>query len=93
MPRKRFTVRDATRIGRILDVEYYGFTPADLARGMNVELEHGTVDPRTNVTDDDPILTAKIALAHLYECAAYYVCEDAREAACKASQRALKRRR
>jgi len=35
-------------------------------------LEHGTVDPRTNVTDDDPLVTGKIALAHLTEFPDYY---------------------
>jgi Protein of unknown function (DUF5661) len=40
--------------------------------GMAVELEHGRRDPFTNVTDDDPILTAKIALAHLREMPDYY---------------------
>lgn len=40
--------------------------------GMEVELEHGRRDPLTNVTDDDPILTAKIALAHLREMPDYY---------------------
>jgi hypothetical protein len=35
--------------------------------GMDVELEHGTRDPETNVTDDDVIMTAKIARAHLNE--------------------------
>ena len=39
---------------------------------MNVELEHGRRDPRTNVTDDDPVVTAKIALAHLNEFPDYY---------------------
>jgi hypothetical protein len=37
-----------------------------------VELEHGTVDPNTNVTDDDPVATGKIALAHLNEFPDYY---------------------
>jgi len=41
--------------------------------GMEVELEHGRRDPLTNVTDDDPLLTAKIALAHLRELPDYYV--------------------
>lgn len=41
-------------------------------KGMEVELEHGSRDPRTNVTDDDPILTGKIALAHLRELPDYY---------------------
>lgn len=40
--------------------------------GINEELEHGTVDPATNVTDDDPVVTAKIALAHLNELPNYY---------------------
>ena len=41
--------------------------------GMNVELEHGRHDPRTNVSDDDPHVTAKIALAHLNEFPDYYL--------------------
>jgi CBS domain-containing protein len=40
--------------------------------GMDVELEHGAGDPLTNVTDSDPLLTAKIALAHLRELPDYY---------------------
>jgi CBS domain-containing protein len=40
--------------------------------GMEVELEHGRRDPLTNVTDDDPMMTAKIALAHLRELPDYY---------------------
>ena len=39
---------------------------------MDVELEHGLHDERTNVTDDDPHTTAKIALAHLNEFPDYY---------------------
>jgi len=40
--------------------------------GMDVELEHGTRDPQTNVTNNDGILTGKIALAHLKEFPDYY---------------------
>jgi hypothetical protein len=40
--------------------------------GMNVELEHGKLDQDTNITEDDPILTAKIAAAHINERADYY---------------------
>jgi hypothetical protein len=40
--------------------------------GLFVELEHGTTDPETNVTDDNKSLTAKIALAHLNEFPDYY---------------------
>jgi hypothetical protein len=40
--------------------------------GMDVELEHGLRDPATNVTNDDPLTTGKIALAHLTEFPDYY---------------------
>ncbi len=40
--------------------------------GMNVELEHGSRDPSTDVTGNDPLLTGKIALAHLNEFPDYY---------------------
>jgi len=39
---------------------------------MDVELEHGKEDPNTNVTNDDPLMTGKIALAHLNEFPDYY---------------------
>lgn len=41
-------------------------------RGLDVELEHGTRDPETNVTGDEPLLTGTIALAHLRELPDYY---------------------
>ena len=50
-------------------------SPFDLEQfrsGMDVELEHGTVDESTNVTNDDPVMTGKIALAHLHEISDYY---------------------
>jgi len=34
---------------------------------MNVGLEHGCCHPETNVTHCDPILTARLAIAHLRE--------------------------
>jgi hypothetical protein len=70
--RTRFTPREAERIGRSLGERFDRFSPTDLARGMGIELEHGTRDPRTDVTHDDPVMTAKIALAHLHEMADYY---------------------
>lgn len=32
---------------------------------MDKELEHGCINPKTNLTFDDPILTAKIVIAHI----------------------------
>ncbi|QYB17574.1 hypothetical protein PV-S19_0210 [Pacmanvirus S19] len=59
----------AEKAARELNIDFSKekFNLNDLARGMQVEYEHGAEYPRTNVTNDDPILTAKIALAHLYE--------------------------
>lgn len=54
------------------DLEKEGITLEALTSGMNVELEHGTRFPDLDVTGDDPVVTAKIALAHLREFADYY---------------------
>jgi hypothetical protein len=56
-----------------LDWESAPFDVEQFRIGMEVEFEHGSHDPQTNVTDDDPVLTGKIALAHLKEFADYYV--------------------
>ena len=45
---------------------------AQFHKGLRRELQHGRADPDTNVTDDDLVLTAKIALAHLNEIPDYY---------------------
>jgi len=44
----------------------------DFRFGLEVELEHGTQFPDANVTNNHPILTGKIVLAHLYESLDYY---------------------
>jgi hypothetical protein len=69
---KRFTTEEARRIGESLGIDWSEFDVEQFRMGLDVELEHGTVDPATNVTDDDPILTGKIALAHLNEFSDYY---------------------
>lgn len=71
MPFTAELVREvAAKIG--LDFEKAAFTIDDLTKGMEVELEHGSRDPRTNVTGDDEVITAKIAWAHLLEMPDYY---------------------
>jgi hypothetical protein len=57
------------------------FTLDEYRSGLDVELEHGRRDPETNVTGDDPVLTGKIALAHLRELPDYYTRLEAMEAA------------
>jgi hypothetical protein len=72
--RSRFTLEEARTAGERIGVDW-GSVPFDVEQfqmGMNVELEHGTRDPQTNVTDDDVVTTAKIARAHLNEFPDYY---------------------
>jgi hypothetical protein len=72
MSKKRFTTQEAKQIGDKLGIKWTKWDVEQFRMGLDVELEHGTVDPHTNVTDDDPIMTGKIALAHLNEIADYY---------------------
>lgn len=70
--RKQFAVEEARKIGESLGVDWSKFDVEQFRIGLNVELEHGRRDPATNVTNDDAILTGKIALAHLNEFPDYY---------------------
>ncbi|MBR2840237.1 MAG: hypothetical protein IKF01_00020 [Bacilli bacterium] len=56
----------------ILGVKFDKFTIEDFLNGINIESEHGSINPNTNVTGDDLIMTSKIALAHLNELPNYY---------------------
>lgn len=71
---KKFTVAEATDIAKQLGVDFNssGFTPEEFLEGLHVELEHGSIDPHTNVSNDDPLTTGKIVLAHLNETSRYY---------------------
>jgi hypothetical protein len=69
---KKFTLEEAGQIGEKLGIKWDQFDVEQFRDGMNVELEHGSRDPLTNVTNDDPLVTGKIALAHLNEFPDYY---------------------
>ncbi len=71
-PKREFTQQDAKRIGDALGVNWAEVSLDEFQAGLGVELEHGARDPGTNVTNDDEILTGKIALAHLREYPDYY---------------------
>ena len=70
--KKHFTSEEAKQIGDALAVAWDKFDVEQFRFGMDVELEHGLADPQTNVTNDDPVATGKIALAHLNEFPDYY---------------------
>jgi hypothetical protein len=71
-PKKVFTTEKAKKIGEILGIDWTKFDVEQFRVGMDIELEHGTEDQLTNVTNDDPLITGKIALAHLNEFPDYY---------------------
>lgn len=67
-----FNMNDALYAASVLGVSFNNYTPEEFLDGINIELEHGAVNSRTNVTNDNLITTAKIALAHLNEFPNYY---------------------
>ena len=74
MSTKEFTDEEARVIGQRIGVDWSA-GDVDLEQfrmGLAIELEHGTQDPATNVTNDDETITGKIALAHLREIPDYY---------------------
>lgn len=70
--KKHFTTEQAHEIGDKLSIDWNRFDVEQFRMGLDVELEHGLNEPTTDVTGNDPILTGKIALAHLNEFADYY---------------------
>lgn len=67
-----YSKEDILKTAQVLGVTFDKFTIDDLITGVNIELEHGTINYITNVTNDDLVLTMKIALAHLNEFPNYY---------------------
>jgi len=73
--RTSFTTDEARKVGSEIGINWASapFEVEQFRIGMDVELEHGLRDPATDVTGSDPVVTGKIALAHLNEFADYYV--------------------
>lgn len=76
---KHFSIELAKQVGEALGIDWSRWDVEQFRMGMDVELEHGTRDAHTNVTDDDPMITGKIALAHLNEFPDYYTRLEAME--------------
>ena len=72
MKTREYTRDEARRIGDALGVDWDATPLEEFRTGLAVELEHGARDPDTNVSDDDPLVTGKIAWAHLKEFPDYY---------------------
>ncbi len=72
MNKRVISVDEAKRIGGLLQINWDRVDLDQFRRGLEVEFEHGSHDPDTNVTNDDAVLTGKIAWAHLKEFPDYY---------------------
>lgn len=71
--KKIYSPEEAKQIGDQLGIDWKEFDVDQFRKGLIVEMEHGSsISELTNVTHDDPILTGKIALAHLLEIPDYY---------------------
>lgn len=76
-----FSADEARRIGEQIGIDWSSspFDVEQFRRGMEVELEHGSHDPDTDVTGNDQVLAGKIAWAHLKEFPDYYTRLDRME--------------
>ena len=72
MGKREFSAEEAKEIGGRIGVDWTRIPIDEFRMGLSVELEHGAHDPETDVTEDDLLLTGKIALAHLKEFPDYY---------------------
>jgi len=77
--KRSFTSQQARQIGDALGIDWSAIDLEQFRRGLEVEFEHGAHDPQTNVTNDDPLVTGKIAWAHLKEIRDYYTRLDKME--------------
>ena len=69
---RMFTAEEARRVGDRIGINWSEVDLEQFRMGLEVELEHGVRNVVTNLTNDDLLLTGKIALAHLMELPDYY---------------------
>lgn len=72
MGKRTFTTGEAMQVGAELGIDFGHFDLEQFRMGLEVEFEHGSIDPQTNVIGEDPHLAGKIAWAHLKEIPDYY---------------------
>jgi len=73
------TIEEASIILKIVNTRQMDISLEEFRKGLEVELEHGTRFEDANVTNNHPILTGKIVIAHLKEMIDYYLRIDVAE--------------
>ena len=81
--KRKFSDQEAREVGMQLGLDWTQIDLEQFRRGLEVELEHGEIDPETNVTGYNLVVTGKIAWAHLKEIRDYYTRLDQLEAEAK----------
>jgi hypothetical protein len=66
------SLTEAKKILSVVNVEHMAIDPKEFCAGLEVELEHGMTFTDANVTNNHPVLTGLIVLAHLKESLDYY---------------------
>jgi len=69
----KVTIDETALIQKLVGGEALAISSEDFRDGLEVELEHGLAFADANVTNNHPILTGKIVLAHLKETLDYYI--------------------
>ncbi|MEW5923059.1 MAG: DUF5661 family protein [Candidatus Zixiibacteriota bacterium] len=72
MTKPEVSEKDAAIILNEIDVDDMKVVLEDFRQGLEVELEHGIMFKEANVTNNHPVLTGKIVLAHFKEMLDYY---------------------
>ena len=68
----KVTSKEASVILKVVNVKKMGIALEEFRMGLEVELEHGTMFDDANVTNNHPVLTGMIVLAHMKETLDYY---------------------
>ncbi len=66
------SIEEAEIIRSEVNIEKMNIDIEDFRQGLEVELEHGTRYKNANITNNHPLLTGKIVIAHLKESLDYY---------------------
>jgi len=80
MKERAVSKEEAKRVGDKIGINWQDVDIDEFRRGLEVEQEHGSLwGEATNVTNDDPLFTGRIAWAHLKEISDYYTRLDKME--------------
>jgi len=75
----KISLKEAKIVLKQIDSAGMKMDPEQFRRGLEVEFEHGTRFKEANVTNNHPVITGKIVLAHIFETLDYYMRLDITE--------------